>query len=114
VRRKAKSAVQSRSPLIQSVFPPYSKVAYDKEKGLDRGFEALRLNIPPDVLFSIPQQDKSDKQDIKSTTSGSSLSKKENNTLEIELPVPQHHPTSKASKMYISGLLPSIYADRQN
>ena len=53
VKRKVNNAVSARSPLIMSVLPPYNKMSYSKDKGLDRGIENLRLHIPPDVLLNL-------------------------------------------------------------
>ncbi|KAG2387861.1 hypothetical protein C9374_001455 [Naegleria lovaniensis] len=47
-RRKITTAVNSRSPLISSVFPGFNRVAQD----LDHQFEQISLNLPPHILFS--------------------------------------------------------------
>jgi hypothetical protein len=48
--------VKSRSPLLTSVFPSYNKSTYTTLKGIDRGFDDLRLDIPPEVLFTPSQK----------------------------------------------------------
>ncbi|KAF0981488.1 hypothetical protein FDP41_012145 [Naegleria fowleri] len=47
-RRKITTAINSRSPLISSVFPGFNRVAQD----MDYQFEQIQLNLPPHILFS--------------------------------------------------------------
>jgi hypothetical protein len=55
-RKNISSVVKSRSPLLSSVFPAYNKSTYNTKKGIDRGYDDIRLDIPPEVLFTPTNQ----------------------------------------------------------